>query len=74
MTGRPRRNPGPAFKARVALAAIRGEKTLADLAEQVDVHWTCFGKVPGSSLYQAALLSKATRLLPPRVERLRRGL
>ena len=38
MTGRPRRNPGPAFKARVALAAIRGEKTLADLAKQVDVH------------------------------------
>ena len=38
MTGRPRRNHSPAFKAKVALAAIRGEKTLAELAEQFDVH------------------------------------
>jgi transposase len=38
MTRRPRRNPSPAFKAKVALAAIRGEKTLAELAEQFDVH------------------------------------
>ena len=37
MTGRPRRNHSPAFKAKVALAAIRGEKTLAELAEQSDV-------------------------------------
>ena len=38
MTKRPRRNHSPAFKAKVALAAIRGEKTLADLAQQFDVH------------------------------------
>ena len=38
MTRRPRRNYSPAFKAKVALAAIRGEKTLAELAEQFDVH------------------------------------
>ena len=38
MTKRPRRNHSPAFKARVALAAIKGEKTLAELAEQYDVH------------------------------------
>ena len=37
MTRRPRRNHSPAFKAKVALAAIRGEKTLAELAEQFDV-------------------------------------
>ncbi len=38
MTKRPRRNHSPAFKAKAALAAIKGEKTLAELAEQFDVH------------------------------------
>jgi transposase-like protein len=38
MTKRPRRNHSPAFKAKVALAAIKGEKTLSELAEQFDVH------------------------------------
>ena len=38
MTRRARRTHGPAFKARVALAAIKGEKTLAELAQQYDVH------------------------------------
>ena len=38
MTKRPRRNHTPAFKAKVALAALKGDKTLADLAQQFDVH------------------------------------
>ena len=38
MTRRPRRNHTPAFKAKVALTAIKGEKTLAELAQQFDVH------------------------------------
>jgi transposase len=38
MTRRSRRNHNPAFKAKVALAAIKGEKTLAELAQQFDVH------------------------------------
>ena len=38
MTGRPRRNHTPALKAKVALAAIKGDRTLAQLAEQFDVH------------------------------------
>ena len=38
MSKRPRRNHGPAFKARVALAAVKGGKTLAELAQQYDVH------------------------------------
>ena len=38
MAKRPRRNHTPAFKAKVALAAVKGEKTLAELAQQFDVH------------------------------------
>jgi transposase len=38
MTKRTRRTHSPAFKAKVALAAIKGEKTLAELAQQFDVH------------------------------------
>ena len=37
MSKRPRRNHTPAFKAKVALAAVKGEKTLAELAQQFDV-------------------------------------
>ena len=37
MPRRPRRNHTPAFKARVAIAAIKGDRTLAELAEH-DVH------------------------------------
>ena len=38
MTRRPRRNHTPAFKAKVALAAIGGQSTLAELAQHFDVH------------------------------------
>ena len=38
MTKRTRRNHSPAFKAKVALAAVKGEKTLAELVQQFDVH------------------------------------
>ena len=38
MTTRTRRNRSPVFKAKVALAAVKGEKTLAELAQQFDVH------------------------------------
>ncbi len=38
MSKRPRRNHSPAFKAKVALAAVKGEKTLADLAQLFDAH------------------------------------
>ena len=38
MGRRARRNHTPAFKAKVALAAIRGEKTASELAQQFDVH------------------------------------
>jgi len=35
---RKRRNHAGKFKAKVALAALSGDKTLAELAEQFDVH------------------------------------
>jgi transposase len=38
MQRRARRNHTPAFKAKVAVAAIKGDRTLAQLAEQFDVH------------------------------------
>ena len=38
MTRRPRRNHTAVFKAKVALAALKGDKTLAELAQQFDVH------------------------------------
>jgi transposase len=38
MTRRARRNHTPAFKAKVALAALKNDRTMAQLAEQFDVH------------------------------------
>jgi transposase len=38
MSKRQRRNHTPVFKAKVALAAVKGDRTLAQLAEDFDVH------------------------------------
>ena len=38
MKKRARRNHSPVFKAKVALAVIKGDRTLAQLSEQFDVH------------------------------------
>lgn len=38
MSKQPRRNHSPAFRAKMALAAVKGEKTLAKLAQQYTVH------------------------------------
>jgi transposase len=38
MARRARRTHSAAFKVKVALAALKGEKTLAELAQQYDVH------------------------------------
>jgi transposase len=38
MKRRARRNHTPAFKAKVALAAVKNDRTIGQLAEQFDVH------------------------------------
>lgn len=38
MCRHPRRNHSPAFKAKMAMAALKGDKTLAELAQFFDVH------------------------------------
>jgi transposase len=38
MNRRPRRNHTAAFKAKVALAAVKGDRTITQLAEHFDVH------------------------------------
>jgi len=35
---RSRRNHTPTFKAKVAIAAIKGDQTIAELAKRFDVH------------------------------------
>ncbi len=38
MSRRPRRKHSSAFKSKVALAAVKGEQTIAELAQRFDVH------------------------------------
>jgi len=38
MARRQRRNHSSVFKAKVALAALKGDKTIAELAEQFEIH------------------------------------
>jgi transposase len=54
MSRRSRRNHSPAFKAKVALAALKGEETLAQLAERFDVHANQIGQWRQQLLERAA--------------------
>jgi|SRR5688572_5416695 transposase len=66
MTRRPRRNHTPVFKAKVALAAIKGEKTLAELAQQFDVHANQITQWRSQLLEGAAdVFGSETRAEPP---------
>jgi len=38
LMGQGRRNHGAAFKAKVALAALKGDRTMSELAQQFDLH------------------------------------
>jgi len=69
MARRPRRNHSPAFKAKVALAAVRGEKTLAELAQQFDVHPNQITQWRAQLLESAASVFGATsETAPPPVD------
>ena len=54
MNSRPRRNHSLAFKAKGALAAIRGEKALAGSADHLDVHPIQIHAMGGSQLINGA--------------------
>jgi transposase-like protein len=60
---RTRRNHTAVFKAKVALAAIRGEKTLAELSTQYDVH------VNQITQWKSELISRSTEIFATAAER-----
>ena len=66
MTRQPRRNHSPAFRGRVALEAIKGERKLSDLAQQFDVHpnlitrWRAQLMEGASGVFGAAPAGEAT--------------
>lgn len=66
MSRRPRRNHSAAFKAKVALDAIRGEKTLAELAKQHDVHPNQITDWKGQLLERAAGVFGAEAAVEPK--------
>ena len=63
---RSRRNHTAVFKAKVALAALRGDKTLAELAQQYDIHpnqivqWKTQLQERATDLFMTAADRKAT--------------
>lgn len=46
MTRRKRRNHSPEFKAKVAIATLKGDKTLAELAQRLECSAVVFGEKP----------------------------
>ena len=60
---RPRRNHSAKFKSKVALAALKGDKTVAELTEQFDVHANQITEWKKQLLAQAeeVFLTKAER-------------
>ena len=68
MSRRPRRNHSPAFKAKVALAALRGEATLSELAQRFDVHPHQIGQWREQFLAGAATVFAEGRAVDPPVD------
>ena len=75
MTKRTRRNHAPAFKAKVAIAAIKGNRTLAQLSEQFGVHASQIGtwkdqlEQAAVDIFGSGAAGKSTQ--PSRAERFR---
>jgi len=64
---RPRRNHTAAFKAKVALAAIKGDQTLIELSERYDVHPNQIGQ------WKQELLQRAVEVFATAAERREAG-
>ena len=70
MPRRPRRNHSAAFKAKVALAAIQGDKTLSQLAEDFEIHanqiieWKKHLLAEASSVFGASPIAEPIDLKP----------
>ena len=60
---RTRRNHAAAFKAKVALAALKGDKTLAEIADQYEVH------VNQVAQWRSQLLERASDVFATAAER-----
>ena len=61
MPRRPRRNHTPVFKSNVALTAIKGDKTVAELAQQFDVHANQITQWKTQLLDRAGVVFEASR-------------
>jgi len=68
MNKRPRRNHSPTFKAKVALDAIKGDKTLAELAKMHDVHANQIVDWKNQLLERVASLFGAQSAVAPTVD------
>jgi transposase len=68
---RPRRNHSAAFKARVALEAIRGEKTVAEIAAHHEVHANQVTSWKTELLEKAAMIFGGNALAADGKERIR---
>ena len=70
MSRRPRCNHSAAFKAKVALAAIQGDKTLIQLAEEFEIHanqiieWKKHLLASASSVFGASVMAEPVDLKP----------